>query len=300
MSIISEIFHSCLNLHVQCVQRCAVGIDNMVYRVECNHEMYIFRCSTEEYAYTDTIRWLTALSPLHIPVPSVLCDGKYGKYYYLILDYIEGKDLGLVYHTLSESEKREIAKQVISVQRRVADMNLFHVDPTWTWYSFLNEILARAHERIVRNGYFDRNKVEQVKSLIPFLSDYFTSVRPIPYLDDISTKNLLIHDGKFAGIVDIDWIGVGDSLTFIALTYVALRNMDCDTDYVDYLLDEMGCGDSEKKAFLFYCLVYCVDFMGERGMHFGDKIVDVDDTIIYRLNHIYDQLWEQWRIQEME
>lgn len=119
-------------------------------------------------------------------------------------------------------------------------------------------------------------------------------MEPVAYLDDISTKNLLIFNGQVSGVIDIDWMGIGDSLTFIALTYVALLNMDCETDYVEYLLQEKGCNNMEKKAFLFYSLLYCVDFMGERGSTFGDKRIDVNEQIVDRLNQIYEMLWKKW------
>ena len=41
-------------------------------------------------------------------------------------------------------------------------------------------------------------------------------------------------------------------------------------------------------------LLYCVDFMGERGMQFGDKVVDVNETVVRRLNQIYDDLIIEW------
>ena len=94
---------------------------------------------------------------------------------------------------------------------------------------------------------------------------YFEKVEPMPYLDDVTTKNLLVKDGHISGIIDVDWIGMGDVLTFAALTYVALLNMGYDTDYVSFILDEMDADDIQRKAFLFYSLMYCVDFMGERG-----------------------------------
>ncbi len=73
-------------------------------------------------------------------------------------------------------------------------------------------------------------------------------------------------------------------LTFAALTRVALLNMDLDTKYVDYLLDEIHPNAIEYKAFVFYCLLYCVDFMGERGMQFLDKEIPVNEGIVKRLN----------------
>ena len=94
--------------------------------------------------------------------------------------------------------------------------------------------------------------------------------------------------------VDIDWIGIGDRLTYVALTNIALLNMGHDTDYVKYILKEMNLSSIQKKAFLFYSLMYCVDFMGERGMQFTDKYIEVNEQIIYRLNSIYELLWKEF------
>ena len=298
--IISEIFFSCFKKMPQKIERCAMGIGNYVYIIKCDDIKYIIRCSEDNDAYKDTICLLKKLSALDIPVPKVLFCGQYQKCSYIILNYIEGKDIGLVYRDLTEAEKREIAKNVINIQRKVLRMPLENIDEAWSWENFVDDMLERADKLILRNGYFDSQKVERLKKQKIFLKEYFSAIKPVAYLDDISTKNLLIHNGRISGIIDIDWIGIGDDLTFIALTYVALLNMNCKTDYVDYLLKERGCDASEMKAFCFYSLLYCVDFMGERGTQFGDKKISVSDEIIKRLDRIYEMLWKKWREQIAE
>lgn len=151
-------------------------------------------------------------------------------------------------------------------------------------------------DRIVKNGYFDVERVERLRGEEGVLKEYFASVRPVAYLDDVSTKNLLIYNGRISGIIDIDWIGIGDKLTFAALTNMALLNDAFDTDYVTYILEEMQISEIERKAFLFYTLMFCVDFMGERGMQFMDKRVEVNEQIVERLNAIYDRLWTEWKM----
>ena len=151
---------------------------------------------------------------------------------------------------------------------------------------------VQGYRSILDSGYFDVEKVERLQAQMVQFQEYFANVKPIAYLDDISSKNLLIHDGKISGIIDIDWIGIGDKLTFAALTNMALLNLEYDTDYVKYLLDEMQVSGIESKVFLFYTLMYCVDFMGERGMQFMDKKIEVNESIIKRLNNIYNRLWE--------
>lgn len=104
----------------------------------------------------------------------------------------------------------------------------------------------------------------------------------------------MIYRGRISGIIDIDWMGMGDKLTYVALTNMALLNLGYDTDYVKYILEEMQVSDVQRKAFLFYTIMYCVDFMGERGMQFMDKTIEVNGQIVDRLNKIYDTLWYEW------
>ena len=40
--------------------------------------------------------------------------------------------------------------------------------------------------------------------------------------------------------------------------------------------------------------MYCVDFMGERGMTFNGRKVEVSTEVISRLNRIFDRLWAEW------
>lgn len=121
----------------------------------------------------------------------------------------------------------------------------------WSRNAFIDEMLTRAEERISVNNYFDLSKIAELRLLQNELAEYFACVKPIPYLDDISTKNLLIHNGKVSGVIDIDWMGFGDVLTFVAMTAVALLNMESDTKYVDYLLEELHPSEIQYKAYIF-------------------------------------------------
>ena len=212
---------------------------------------------------------------------------------YLILSYIRGDDIGNVYCKLNDSEKKQIAKEVVKIQRKVSRLDI-HADMEWTWNCFVDKMLNRAEKRIKRKNYFDFNKIYIIKKLQQEIQEYLDKVPIAPYLDDISTRNLLIYEGNVSGIIDIDWMGFGDMLTFVALTRVSLLNMDLDTKYIDYLLDEIRPNTIEYKAFIFYCLIYCVDFMGEIGMQFLDKTIPVNENIIERLNDIFDFLMEEW------
>lgn len=279
----------------QSVERCTVGQGNYVYIVECAGEKYVLRCSTEQGAYEPAIYWLERLEPLAIPVPRVIAKGRFEGYEYLVLSYLEGKDIGLVYPQLTAEEKRAVAREVVAIQDRVAALELENLEPDWSWASFIRDMLERAGQRIAENGYyFEVEKVERLRTCAGELKDYFARIKPVAYLDDISSKNLLIHNGRLSGIIDIDWMGTGDRLTFAALTNMALLDLGYATDYVEYILEELRADEEERRAFLFYTLLYCVDFMGERGMQFLDRRVEVNERIVERLNGIYDRLWMEW------
>ena len=287
--ICSETFHK----EPTSVESCAVGLANYVFIVEIEHRKYTVRCSAEKNAYHNTVRLLEKLFEIGIPVPKVLHCGKAGQYEYVILTFIEGQELWAVYDRLTREDKQCLAKEIVHLQRKVAT-ELSETPEGWSWLSFVHEILDRAKLLIKENGYFDEEKVSRIESQLPVLLEYFESVEPIAYLDDVTTKNLLVKDGHISGIIDIDWIGIGDVLTFAALTYVALLNMECDTDYVHFILNEMNVDSRQRKAFRFYTLMYCVDFMGERGTKYKDKVVEVNSQIVDRLNTIYDHLWNEW------
>ncbi len=292
--IISEIFSLHFGKNPEWWERCSAGFGNYVFIVKYGDVKYILRCSEDEGAYSGTVKWLGILSAVGVPVPEVLFCGRHGGFDYLILSFIEGRDMGTVYGELSVDEKRGIARGITEIQKKASRLDLGGLDE-WDWNGFIDEMLETAERRIARNGYFDCEKVRLLRAEKGRLGEYFEKVTPVPYLDDISTKNLLIHEGKISGIIDVDEMGVGDSLTFIALSYVALLNDGYETDYVDFLLSERGCTGDEMNAFLFYSLMYCVDFMGERGCVFGDKKVAVNEEIICRLNGIFDMLWGKWR-----
>lgn len=292
--IVLQICLQCLDEEPRKIKRCTVGQGNYVYIVECISGKYVIRCSEEDNAYENTVYWLEKLKAIDIPVPKVIGEGKFGIYEYLVLTYFEGEDIGIVYPQLTEDDKRAIAKEIVRIQNKVASLELDHVAADWSWHEFINYMLERARERIAQNGYFQAEKAEILLEQAMQLEEHFAGVKPIAYLDDISSKNLLISNGRISGIIDIDWMGIGDKLTYVALTNMALLNMGYDTDYVKYILEEMQINDVEEKAFLFYTLMYCVDFMGERGMQFMDKEVEVNEQIIARLNGIYNLLWDRW------
>ena len=48
------------------------------------------------------------------------------------------------------------------------------------------------------------------------------AIEPICFLDDLTTKNVIVHDGVLRGVVDFDVVCYGDPMYWLALTQVGV------------------------------------------------------------------------------
>ncbi|HHE37319.1 MAG TPA: hypothetical protein ENL20_01960, partial [Candidatus Cloacimonetes bacterium] len=122
-------------------------------------------------------------------------------------------------------------------------------------------------------------------------NEYFSRIEPVPFLDDITTKNVIIQNGKLNGIVDIDSLCFGDKLFHLGLTKMALLSQKSDTDYIDFILDEYELSNLELQVLDYYTAVCCVDFMGEIGQKFNsEQVPEIDKCRISNLEKIFYDL----------
>ena len=288
--VVIKILNEELNISPNAVTRFTTGYCHSVYCVEVKKNKYVLRITAREseWAYRGSVKWLMELKKLEIPVPKILKHGQYGDMFYNLITFINGKDLGDVYDTLSDPQKRDITRELTAIQRKVATLSVGRHE-----YSQSNnkKWIKRSRERIKQNKIFDVDVCNEVEDIMLAYNDYFLNIQPVPFLNDISTKNVLIHDGRLAGIVDIDEMEYGDPFSVVGLTNMALLAMETDTRYVDYWLDEMGADEAQRKAVIIYTLLSCIDFMGEQGMRFSnDKIVPVNQKTTELLDSIYNKL----------
>ena len=286
------------------IKRCNMGHGNYVFMLDYIKYKKIIRMNDEsnEYSEYENFKyWVSKLKGIDVPVSNILSVGKYKKYNYIVLDYIEGKDFGEVYTSLTEEQKMNIAKKIVGIQTKVQDNlpqnnqygSIYKYNDNSgfnSWKEYLLDSLDNSKQNIRKNKIFDVTKVDRLIELVEKYSEYFEKVEPKAFLDDISNKNLIIHNGDISGIIDLDWMGFGDLLYFVGYNNMALLDMEVDTNYIDYMIRELSLDDFQKQIVLFYTLVFCVDFMSEKGQTFQDKKIYVDEEITYKLNSIYDAI----------
>ena len=286
--------------------RNTVGLAGYVYTVVFNDTKYVIKISDDKNLIIGSTYWLNKVKDLDIPTPCVIAENLVNAPYFFVMSFIPGKDLGLVYSSLLKSEKKIIAKKIIGFQKEIkklpmakgfGSLNSYedseNICSSWE-ESLLNDI-NRAEEAIINSGIFSVEYVLKLKQIMPNFKEYFSSVKPEPFLDDITTKNVLIHEGKLSGIIDLDWISFGDEVLFLGLVTMALLSMKADIDYADYLKDEMNLNEKQERALKFYVLMFCVIFMSEKGMCFNQaepmKVSEEDKMLLQEIfNRYYEKL----------
>ena len=285
-------------------RRFNTGLAHYVYEVMTDQGPFVVRMADPEHwnGIPGGVYWHPRLCRVGVPVPTLLGHDLTAPFPYLILERLPGSDLGHVYPTLTPTQKRTLAEQIVDIQNRVGTLphaqwygylNSYETpsEPQPTWFASLDEGLTEAQRLITRAGLFDPAAVDRVRHAAAPYEPYFARVPPAPFLDDTTTKNVILHEGALTGIVDTDNVCFGDRLDVLALTYMALLSDRAETDYVDYWAEAWGLVAEQMRIMHLYTAMHCVYFMGEMGQKFNkDAPEPVDMERVEYLVQVLDEL----------
>ncbi len=286
-----------LHLGVSAVSRFPTGLSHYVYDVATEDGRRIVvrmaRADTRD-ALAGGVYWHERLRAVGVPLPALLYHnlGHEGAFPVMILERLPGHDLGLAYPHLAPAQKRTLAHAIASIQSRVATLPPAHGfgfarsydDPTLhaSWLDVVLAELERSRQRIASVGAVDASRVDRVSARVQAIAPYLRAIEPRAFLDDTTTKNVLIHDGALSGIVDTDYVCFGDPLFTVALTRMALLAHHHDTDYIDYWCERLRLTPPQRHALDVYTAVFCVGFLSEIGQQFNQSEAPHVDPVYQR------------------
>lgn len=261
--------------------RMTTGDQYFVFDVKTINSEYVIRMTDVSHKknFISAIYWQEKLIPLGIPLAKFIksdLKGDYSQFPALLMKRLPGDDLCNVYSNLTDSDKKNLAKEIIEIQSKtklLPDGSGYGISASYeqmpesnSWYDFLMDRLLLFKDIIRKNAVFDGNEVIKVISIAKDMKKELHLIPAKPFLWDASERNVIIYKGKITGIVDVDDVCFGDPLFVLGLTYVALENEGHDTLYADYWTEALQLDSKAQCRLEFYRLFYSVVFMRKHSM----------------------------------
>jgi aminoglycoside phosphotransferase (APT) family kinase protein len=249
------------------LERMPYGHFNVTYDVALpDGRRVIVRTNRDPSAMRGARRNLPILRDLGLPVPRLIADDAN----WLILEKIPGRDLGHELDAMTPGQMTRLAEQVVSFQelaatlppaegygwRPIGEPGRY---PSWaaTIDHDLEKHLGRSRDLLPDGleGRFLRRADE--------LRAELAAVPPTPFLDDLTTKNVIVERGELRGVVDFDVICYGDPRYWLGLTRTAVlsTNRPEAAFYVEELQRLWGASDADRALVRFYSAIFGLDFI---------------------------------------
>lgn len=300
--IASSVVKSMTGEEVISTSRMVTGDQNFVFAVTTADSEYVIRMTDEGHKqkFVAAIYWQKKLIPLGVPLAEFIqtdLEGKYSPFPALLMKRLQGDDLVNVYPNLTNDDKKNLAREIIKIQALVTALpegpgfgitdSYEHAHEFKTWYEFLMQRLQLIEAKVKNNNVFDPKKVSNVIAIAKNMADDLKTIPATPFLWDASERNVLIHNGRIAGIVDVDELCFGDPLFVIALTSTSLELEKQDTVYTDYWAELLDLDQKALMRLAFYKLFYAAAFMRKHSIQTANSKKVMFD--IELLNNIFQQ-----------
>ena len=298
------------------IKRLETGLCHHVFNVIFdNRNELVIRIGSEETKdlIKGGIYWNKYLSNLDLPIPKLYHYNTDLNHPYMIIEKFRGLDLTYVYDKLTGREKLKIARDIVSIQNLVSQLqpNDYYgyaskyfdekLSGNTSWKQIIYQAIMKAKGRIEEAHSFDLIFSNLLLSKLSKFDNYFAKIKAKPFFDDLTSKNVMIEDGKLTGIVDIDELCFGDKLFHLALTRMALLSQNSDTDYVDFIIDDYDLDNEEMEVLDFYTCVCCLGFMSEIGHIFNkDSLISADSERKKLLESIFYKYYNSTNIMKTD
>lgn len=268
----------------QYIDRIAIGICNEVYRVGLKEREVIARLSPYDRFLMGSHDHIPKFKALGIRVPDILAED-YSKnlipFSYQVLSKIDGEDLGQVIEALSDQQLQNLAKEVANIfekVRTIPSSNKFGViwgggddEISDTWTERMEIWVEESKQRGLSTGVMDDEMAAIAENLYKRYQSYFSSIKPTTYYGDICSKNIMINNGVFSGLVDLDGLTQGDYLEAIGrikLSWYGTRHGDI---YSTAIMDELGLDQGQRHLATMYALLNQISWACENGIQFNQN-----------------------------
>jgi aminoglycoside phosphotransferase len=259
---------------------------NAIFRVSLPARAdVVLRVSSRPGAYAYTGRNLHRLRCLRLRVQSVLATGTTeGGGSFIVLNWLPGRDLLHELPSMTRSQMAHMAALVVDMQKRVGTLPAARgfgwapigESPAKRRWTDIFGVPAPEGESPGDEANHAPPSIERLRArlrrLRRSLEPYFAEVRPVCFLDDLTTRNVLAEKGELRGIIDVDFVCFGDPLLSVGTTLAELA-ADVGSEgrfYGEELVECWEPSTAGRKAIRFYAALWVVG-MTSAARNAGDS-----------------------------
>lgn len=228
---------------------------------------------------------------LGIVVPDILAED-YSKtlipYSYQIQTKLPGSDLGKVIETLTDDQLVALAGEVTQIIKKVQTItpsDKFGVvwggenDFSDSWTQRMRIWIDESRELGTKTGIMDDATVELAEKIYTTYKSYFDSVKPVTYYGDICSKNILVHNGVFSGLVDLDGLTQGDPLESIGRIKTSWYSTHYGDTYTGAIMNGLNLTLVQREMVTVHAILNRIAWSCENGVQYNlntKPVVDRD------------------------
>lgn len=290
------------------ITRMGNGICNEVYLVDAAGREVFVRLKAEARYMFGSHNHIPIFRSKGIRVPEILAED-YSKrempFAYQILSKIDGRDINDVIDTLADDQLRAIAGEISNVFQQLRDVpNNGKFGVLWgdgddlvdSWAAEIARMTKVVLGWGARTGVLDARMEHILTWINAEYKDYFEGVRPITYFGDICAKNVMIHEGRFAGLVDLDSLAQGDPLEAIGRIKASWYGTHYGRVYAEAVMDAQALSREQRKLVTMYALLNRTYWTMENGIQFNQNtIAEVDREREQTDKAIVEKIFEELR-----
>lgn len=286
-NIATQIFHLHLEGSIQKIERFPTGLCHYVFDVENNdRNKYVIRVAAPNTVFKmeGGWYWYDKLKDFDLPMPKLLTQGMIEDCGYMILERLPGTDLKDAYADLNHTEKKNLGVEMAAIQAKATALHspgkfgnalsYEHLEQAGktSWLEIIEGLVHGISQNMGSEYTPGIKPLQQLWQLVADIETELKQQKPIPYFEDLTTKNVLLHQGKLSGIIDIDEIGFGDPLFVLGMTQTACLQLGLDLIYVESWLEAIKASKIQRQKMHTYSALFCLMFLSELGRTYNKKI----------------------------
>jgi aminoglycoside phosphotransferase len=112
--------------------------------------------------------------------------------------------------------------------------------------------IAESKEHGLKTGVMNSDMSSKADEIYALFKPYYDAIKPVTYYGDICSKNVMIHNGKFSGLVDLDGLTQGAPLEAVGRIMLSWYGTYHGQLYTDAIMHELNIDRQGRRIVTMY------------------------------------------------